>query len=314
MDPNINANYLYTLISIIIFIYLYFGPSYKYKHNLNNEQILIEIDSNIIKADPTNIYNHMQILKGNLVTLNKINYKSSTLIKELILFSIIDLDSYKTANNYQDNYLETNASTHEEYGILSKKEQNHRNILKNDDNSDSEKYGLTEIILNIEIVMFLIKMHNISNSALVLTHIHMLIKEISKISNSDNYLSYDEIFGISENMTDFTSNFNNKAYASTRMGRTDNSSDKDRYSNDQMNLTYTQNLSRQKVENFDSNKMYNTQAFGNSDANDGDMRNKAKQEYVPFYNIHKLQAEYKKNKKQLVESNARQSLRNDYKF
>lgn len=299
-----DSNNLYSIIAIILFIYLYFNTN---NDEINTDgRILIEINGRIIKADSTYIYNHLNLVKINLMTLNKLQYNSSSNIENLTLQALIDLDQFKTANNFA----EQEFHTHDEFSILGKQHENHQNILRSD-LDEVNKLSIVELILNLDIALLLIK-RNLLNGKIILTNLHSLIRAISNKSHGDNYLSYDEIFNNDEENEEIFYNVNHD-YSKSNVGKTNRSNDVDRYSNDQLNLVFNANQNARKLNIFESNTEYNTQLFGSSGIITNDTKNKNKH-YVPFYNIEKIKNERKRNRKLLAESHGRESLRNDYGF
>ena len=299
-----NTDNLYILITIIIIIFIYINYS---KNDLSDvielDTILIEINDKLIKANSAHVYNHLNLLKNNLLILNKMQF--TTKIENITILALLNLNDYKSSNNFNNSDLELNKYD-TGFSILGKQHENHKNIIRSDLDTDN-KYSIVEIILNLEIVMLLIKNKEL-NGKLVLTNLHHLIKLISYDKKFKNLDNLDEMQNL-DNLIEVQNIKDDNSYKDEVREQDQGNQEEGNQNNDKLSLLFNckrDNLIKGKPKLIDDTQ------FGLS--NEASNTKKCQIEYTPFYDIEKIKKEFKKNKDILVDVNTRQSLRNDYNF
>lgn len=310
MEKNINVYYIYVIILIIIFTYLYFVVE---KHNKRPQyishagsKVLVEINSNVVAADAKNIYNHMQLIKENLNTVNRMNFSHSqdvnVKINNLVKISRDNLQTFKDSNNY---------------------------VSVGDDISDyydSYKYDISEskinladLITDIEITMLLLKKH--TNGHILLTNLHDLIKLCSSVNHGGQYKEYNDVYKPYYMLDDPDADYyvNKRVHKPlTTMSQNNNQgfgfeeNDGEVFANDDTNIIFQANAKPIRKNKYDLYDNYNTQIFGLSGKMQANTQHKNKY-HVPFCNINKLKQENTNNKCFVVDK-TRPGLRNDYYY
>lgn len=308
---DINSNQIYLLVSIIIFIFLYYKiPTSQYDISNDSSEILIELNSIIIKADSKNIYTHMQLIKENLRTLNNMEFpydlNTSNKIEMLVNAARSDLNLFKKSCHYKDSLLIETVDT---------------STGRSDIEQINSKVDLSGLMYDVEIITMLLKNNN---SILILTNLHDLLKLFASIMPNDSHMTYTDIFNIDdigESFAESSEKLNNYARAIPKLnsfshnnthGYGNEETDGEIFLNDTENTRVSVQCTKRKHHIADAFNIYNTQLFGASDAMSTTVKNGIKN-YIPFCDIDKLRKEYNLIKVNAgVDRSGRSGLRNDY--
>jgi hypothetical protein len=278
----------------------------------DSDEILIELNSVIIKANSKKIYTHMCLIKENLRTLNNMEYpydlNTANKIEMLVGAARSDLYLFKRSCHYQDNMPNEMIDT---------------STCRSDIEQINSKADLSELMHDVEIVAMLLKNNN---SFLILTNLHNVLKLFASIMPNDSHLSYNDKFNIDDIGEPFAKSsekLNNYARAIPKLdsfshnnthGYGNEEIDGEVFSNDTENTRVNSHCTKRKYHVGEAYNIYNTQLFGASGAMDTTIKNGIKN-YIPLCDIDKLRSEHNLVKVNAgVDRSSRSGLRNDYNF
>jgi hypothetical protein len=365
-----SLTYIYFIISTIILIlvyYIMYNMNHEYdikKNNLKNNIIVVQTENDIIKLDPDMFDIHINRLKNNLILLNK-NFTENNCenIKKYLdksnddMKNFIKMQNSSSKLNVDDEFcnIENNniidSWLSQEKEMLEKKLVNKNNLLYNESTKiDEFRLSILNIIIDIEIITFLIRNSLCKNSKINLINLHKLIAEMyndycvnNKDTNKNNiayndmennyeiYLSYisdfnknkiclDDYNGIPNKNTEhiYVKNNNSKLSQDINCEPSNHPNGSDLFCNESENILYSNNMNNLNDENLKQKKNLNCHAacdtvFSDSDTNTSNISKKPIT-YNPWYNINYIRNERNNLKNLTTDINCSRSLRNDYDF
>jgi len=230
MSNSKNITYIYLIISLIILIiviqilYKTQNSISKKKYNLSNNTILLEQDDIIIKVKPEMLDGHLTTLKDNLMKLNnKITNSKCAELKQFLINAKKDLANFIDTTNidknklchYKNDGIFINKMLAKEKKMLKEKMINRRTMTYNIDDDDEtfeeleSKMALVDIILDIEIITFIIRNSLCNDKNINLDKLYKLIEKIyelkcvktdDKKEEEENDIDYENF---KSHMTDF---------------------------------------------------------------------------------------------------------------
>lgn len=321
---------------------MYFEVEHKTKECVIIEinEPVVEIDGSIFKINLQKITDHLHILKNNLIALNKrtkkLNNTGITMLNNALNATSDDINKFKSDNNFSD--IKLQFGSHQDHNILGNKLYNDGALRSDIDDLEYEKLKMLNTIMDIEIMILMLK-NNQFEGRIKLTNLHNLIRISSALVSGRDYLTYDDIFndfGV-KTLVGFTiddENTYNNFYTNDfgvktrvmqqKVHKIDKSQDVDRgfgtlhfdaeiFANDAMAPIYEGYTHKTRVAKDELSPSYNTQLLG-----DSGMTYVIKRDiipsYIPFVDINKTIFRNKAAKAHLIDSAARQSLRDDYKL
>jgi hypothetical protein len=333
-----STNNLYILILVILFIYSYYEIDKKITRLAINEtisdEVVVELNKSIYIIDATRVVDHIHMLKNNMITLNKrihnLNGAAIVVLNRLINNVMEDSQNYKTDNSFSD--IKLQFGDHTDHNMFGNKLYNSNAMRSDIDDVQYEKYKILNVIMDLEIMMLLIKNDN-RDGRIKLTNLHNLIRFLSSMADGKDYLTYDDIFGIEaisrEYVIDDENTYNNfytndfgvnTRIMQQKVHKVDRSQDNtniglikmdcDNYISDESTPLY-ESYKYVQLPKVEQSTTHNTQTLGTS-GQTYVIKRDIIQNYVPFCDINKIIEDKKRASKHLIDSDARQSLRNDY--
>ncbi len=319
MDNSMNVNFLYLITAIIILIFVYILLM-NTKKSIHNKKILLETKKKLyeIPYDMSDVY--LSNIRKNLPLLYKSADKSCENLRKFIDSTHKDLENFmgdgpKTDKKIADIDLMR-------YDVMTEYE-----FLKNGletTSDDSQTKAFINILIDIEIILYLIRNDMCRDKKLVLTSLHNLMEELytNRCKDGETYdmITVENFTGDLNEMTDIIGldavnvkkylNQGVSTYGECSQNIKKNVLDDEIYSNEEETPLYTiyKGSNMPKIDkrdlisqNFDCSADYI-------------VTTKNSQPHAPFCDIEKLREVRKKIQKLTLDMNFSRSLRNDYDF
>jgi hypothetical protein len=319
VEDSIDINFLYLIISVIILITVYNILCNTQEH-LHTKKITLETKKNIysMSSDVCDLY--LTNIKKNMQLLYK-NFDKSKCPKLKIYID-------ETHNDLQK-FLDGTEIKADDMDLLRYNIINKSDLLKSSD-FESEK-SFVNILLDIEIILYMMRNSMCDNKKLTLISLHNLMKLLyvnscsdtlsysDTLTYSDLYNSYETFAGDREEIYDISGIDILKSVSIPNRGPSSNSAASQNIIYDMAGEEYVNEKETPvyKIEQpLQKNKIDKTQLVSqNFDcSSDYILSYKGSQPYVPFCDINKLRTERSKLKALTTDLNFNRSLRNDYDF
>lgn len=197
----INYSYLGAAIVLLIVCYYFLQSTKEKLHKKNLEKddiqrksIKVQTNKGEIAMDPNVFEMHMKRMKDNIIELNKnFSAKDCGNIKKYLERTKLNTKSYINANNVNSDFCDIKSK----FGMIDDYILQERDLLKNklasktesdsaaDNSSDKMRYSILEILIDIDIILFLVRSSLCKKGKLDLTAIDSLILELYRTNCED---------------------------------------------------------------------------------------------------------------------------------